>query len=749
MNRRISVHNQPTPHESTGPLDNVVLDLARVWQILLRGWWIIAICAFLGALIAAVVMVRTPPTFSAKAQIMLGQANRADDTLGNLFQELNLDNADIAGEIAIITSGQTLTGVSELLDLAAHPEFNTDLQEEVPPSFVARIVGGLKDGVKALLGGDPAPEPGTGLSSDADDPVSRAAAAGRDQFGAQADYVGTLAAGLKVKQVGSTYLVDIAYASNDRQLAAAVPNAVVDVYLREQLNRKFNASQQVAEGLNSRLEVLRERLEASERALIDYRNRNLAAGFGSQERLEQQLRELSSRLGTATAERAALSSELAEIDALIARGGLTAAAGLFSSGQLENLRSELVTAEQNLSQLSDRFDENSPQITEIGGRIRQLEAAMETEVARLRNDKVNLEAVASAREAALQSQMLTLEQQELRLSERAVTMAQLERELEVNRVTYETFLGKFTETSEVVDLQQADAQVISYAQLPKSPIAPRKKLGVALGLLAGATLGMGLVFFRSIGDSVVSSAAQLRGYMQGAHVVALPRLRGLLSRPDPTSYVLQEPQSALSESIRALRSYLLLSKPAGPSGHTMAIVSCRANAGKSTTSVMLGRSMVQMGKSCVLVETDLRAGNIAKIMNIPFRPDLVDVLQGTATLDEALQPDPHSNMFVLNARTKLKDPAALLMSARMADLVKRLEEKFDVVIFDTAPLLSISDAVPLVGMADNVVLLAREGETTTTELDNALRLLRSSSANLTCCALSLASKQKNESFEYY
>ncbi|MCL6285642.1 polysaccharide biosynthesis tyrosine autokinase [Ruegeria sp. 2012CJ41-6] len=750
MNRHALDPGPLRPWETSGSSTDIQLDFARVLQIIRKGWWIIALGAFLGALFAAVMVLRATPTFTATAQIMLGQENRADVTLGNLFQELNLDNADIAGEIAIITSGQILKDVSEQLDLVSRPEFNPALKEPQPePSLAARLSGLVKDKIKAVLGGDTSAsgDQGGTDSAPSTDPVVRAAAAVREQFGEQADYVGALAAGLRVRQVGSTYLVDVSYSSSDRQLAAAVPNVVVDSYLREQLNRKFRAIQRVTAGLDSRLGSLRDRLEASERAVIDYRNQNLADGFGTQERLDQQLRELSSRLGAARAEQVSLASELSEIDTLMESGGAAAAAGLFSSDLLNNLRGEIATIEQRRSQLNNRFGADSSQVRAATEEIDRLQDALATEIARLRNDKVNLEMVARARETALRQQMRALEQQELELSGRAVTMAQLERELAANRVTYETFLGKFTETSEVVDLQEADAQVIAYAKPPASPVAPRRKLGVALGLIAGAALGLGVVFARSIGDNAVSSVTQLRSLVQDAHVQTLPRLRGLLRRPDPMGYVLQAPHSALSESVRSLRGHLLLSAP--DDRQSVAMISCGPDAGKTTTSVMLGRSMAQMGKSCILVETDLRRGNVGKMMHMPSRPDIVDVLTGSVTLEEALQPDPHSNMFVLSARTKIKDPAALLMSPQMTQLITRLEEMFEIIIFDTPPLLSTADAVPLIGIADNVVLLVPEGQTTTSELENGMRLLRNASAKLSCAVLSMAREQKGEGYGYY
>ncbi|MEY8800920.1 GumC family protein [Leisingera sp. XS_AS12] len=742
MNRRIT---SPAALRPGGMAGDPEFTVAQLLSILRRGWWIIVMGAFLGTLAAAALVLRATPVFTAKAQIMLGQQNRADDTLGNLFQEFNMDNADIFGEIAIITSGKILTKVSEDLELGGHPLFNPELRGTTPQPPWQQAAEQAEEWVKNLLGGTD-----SGSTAPATEgkptPISRAAAAGQEQYGTQADFIGTLARNLSVVQVGNSYLVDISFTSSDPELAAAVPNTVADVYLHEQLNRKFEAVQRVTTGLNDRLAVLRQRLEEAEWAVVEFRNQNLAAGLGSQERLDQQLRELSSHLSTISAERALISSELSEINALIKSGGATAAAGLFDSPLLDELRSSIASLEQRRSQLSERFGENSPQVSEAADSMARLKTALETEVLRLRGNKANLETVALAKEAALQSQLLNLEQKNLTLSERAVTMAQLERELTANRVTYEAFLGKFTETSEVTELQEADAQVISYAQLPVSPVAPRKKLSAALGFLAGAVLGMGLVLARAYSKDIVTSDSRLRSLMPEAHILVMPRLRSFLRRLEPSAFVLREPQSMLSEAVRSLRSYLVHSGPG--TGHAVSVVSCNRDSGKTTTCIMLGRSTAQMGKSCVLVEADMRKGNAGKILGLPTRPDLVDVLTGAAALDDALQPDTQSGLLLLNARAHLKDPAALLMSNQMADLVASLKEQFDMVIFDTPPLLALADAVPLLRMSDSVVLLVREGHTTSDELNNGLRILHDASAPPTCSVLSMSTAQNGQDYGY-
>ena len=396
----------------------------------------------------------------------------------------------------------------------------------------------------------------------------------------------------------------------------------------------------MTEGLEARLNAMRGRLEASERAVIEYRNSNLLDGFGGQRQLDQQLADLSRRVGETASEQAELASDLDGIDALISNRGAVAAAGLFQSDLIERLQSQIIELRQREALLLEGFSKDSLQVSNISDEIARTESVIAAEVQRLRDNQAARVGLAAARVETLRQQLTDLENRAITQAERDVLMAQFERDYEAERAVYTTFLDKFTQTSEVASLQEGDAQIITYADPPPAPIAPKKKMAVALGGIAGTFSGIGLVFLRRLSDRSIGSSAQLSTLTGGA-VFTQPRPLGFpLSRTTPLTAASTDPRGPLSESIRSLRSHLMLSVARErDGGKVVSFVSTRSGCGKTTSAILLARSFSQMGMSCVLVEADLRRSMIADMLGLSPRPDLVDLLKDEASWDQALQKD--------------------------------------------------------------------------------------------------------------
>jgi len=716
------------------------IDFGQVVRIIRRGWWLPTILGFVGALVAAVLVLQVEPTFRANARLLMGNQTQNEGALGALLQDLALDDDRISGEIAIMHSARILRKVSERLDLAAVPDFNPALRPASgEPGPINRLSDGAVDLLKRVLGmstdsvpGDPAEGQ---ANAESGDPVADAALAGRRALGTQADFVGGLRGRLRISQVGNSHLVDIAFVSSDRRLAAAIPNAVAEVYVEDQLLRKFEALRSVTSSLNDRLGDMRARLEKTERAVIDYRNGIIEAGFGGQTRLDQQLADLAQRVGVASAEHSELRSQLETIDALIAREGAVAAAGVFESQIIDQTRVDLAQLDRRRTELLDRFGESARQVQDVIAEARRLEALIAAEVERQRNDLANRVELARVRAETLRAKLEELEQLSIEKSEREVRLIQLEREQAAALTTYESFLDKFTETSEATDLQQRDAQIVDYADPPAAPIAPNKKLSVALGGIAGGALGLGLVFFRSFADRRVRSLHGLRAAIGGVQLFALPRVRSGLRRADPLAGNQRRRVVPLAEVVRTLRSVLVLSS-ASSERMVVTLVSPGAGAGKTTTSIMLARSITQMGMSCVIVDADLQAGNVASRIGLAPKHSMLTILKEQVTLDDALLTDPGSDVRVLSCLPGLQDPAGVLLSRRMRDLIEELAGSFDVVIVDTAPLLAGSDAIPMAKVADRVILLARYG-TPAEDIENSLETLSGVGVGVRCGVLTM------------
>ncbi|MCP1169292.1 GumC family protein [Limimaricola litoreus] len=684
---------------------DIALDFGEIFNILRRGWWIIAAAGFIGTLIAVILVLQVPPSYTASAKLLLGQKGRVDDSMGTIFPDLKLDDAAVSGEIAILTSGRMLAQVSEALDLRNRPEFN-----KAPDSSSPNIVDAATDWAVGLIKGaiGPASSPGTVSSSPSDVPsssnVETAALTGRTTLGEQAEYVGQLSTGLRVSQEGRSNLLNIRYISENRLLAAAIPNALVDIYLEDQLNRRFGILSRMTSGLEVRLETMRRRLEDAERAVIEIRNENLADGFGDRMQLERQISELSIRLGAVTAEYAEQVSELSGIDAMIAENGPLSTVGLFTSPMIDGLQATLSELRERASRLRSEFNGATPSLVSVRAEIKRLETDLSEEIMRIRDDRARMVQLAAGRRAAIQGELRALERQAIAQADREVRLAQLEREQDAARLVYETFLDRFTETREIVDIDETGAEIIDYAAPPASPFSPNKKLSAALGGIAGVSLGIGLVFLLHLSRNRTTSMEELQRLLPAFTVLSMPRLKRLFGRSNPLIVALRDKPSPFSEAVRSLRTAVLLASPT-KSPLVVSVVSPLAGAGKTTTAINLARSVSRMGRSCILIDADLRRGDIARHMGLRSPFALNDLLEDDSDLAAAVRRDPETNLCVITARHGARDPSGALLGNGLQRLVGKLKKHFEVIIIDTAPLLKVSDTQPILHLTDTLVMV--------------------------------------------
>lgn len=698
-------------HPPDGDDAGLVLNIDEIVRIIRRQLWLIVACVLVVAAASGFAVSRITPTYNATAQLTLGQQNRALDTLGNLFEGINLSNQIIAGEIAAIQSGQMLARVSERLSLANRSEFNPALREEPPGmslSPVAAAKGFLKATIDRLRGGDAAPEAKQGEAEEdaPPDPLIVAAEAEKTVQGAQARFVSALRRGLTVRQVGNSFLIDVTYTSTDPVIAAGVANTVVDVYIRSQLEGKLEASRRLAAGLDNRLGALKARLEASERAVLQFRAELIGSEVDSPERFEQQLSELTSRLSEVRGAYVEATAALAQVDLLEEREGVVAAVGVLDSQLIDGLRAELAKLRQDQERLTARFGADSARSESVAEQIALIESEMKRELQRLRDDLANQAAIAQTQMASLRDSLQLIERRSLDAASELVTLDQLEREVDANRIVYENFLRTYTQTTEIVGLQEADARVISYATPPSNPSAPRPVLSMALGVVAGGMIGLGLAFLRELVNTSISSAEQLRAKTGLPVLASMPEARrSILRRTGPLDEIVKRPGSQLAEEARRLRNLLTIN--AARSARTVAVVSCLPGEGRTTTAMLLAHAGARAGWSCLVVDTNLRRASPLGTTGGGEGPDLVSVLTEGAALDEALRLDPSLNVHVLAARRGAEDPSSLITSTAMKTVVADLRARFDLVVLDAPPVFLLSDGLAAAKLADTVLFVVR------------------------------------------
>jgi succinoglycan biosynthesis transport protein ExoP len=209
------------------------------------------------------------------------------------------------------------------------------------------------------------------------------------------------------------------------------------------------------------------------------------------------------------------------------------------------------------------------------------------------------------------------------------------------------------------------------------------------------------------------------------------------------------PQSQMAESYRALRTSLLLSNLGAPPKVIM-VTSALPQEGKTTTSINTAVVLAQKGVRVLLIDADLRRPSIHKTLGMGPRSGLSNVLTGSTTIDQAItRTSILPNLFILPAGTPPPNPAELLASSNMRDILTQLRDQYDHIVVDTPPSLSVTDAVVLSQRADAVVLVIRSGQTTKQSLRRARDLLAQVNAKVVGVLLNAVDLSSPDYYYYY
>lgn len=704
--RRLPGRVDPEPPATT-------LDFGQIFGILRRRLWLILLCILAALIVAGVILARTTPLYTASAQLKLDQQEQINRSFRDLVTDFDMDSKVIAGEIAVIESARLLTRVVDTLGLDADPEFNPALRE---PSRLDAAVSAVKGWVKSLVELEP--------QSAAPIPDSIAAAASRQAatLGEHGAVVGNLRSRISASQLGTAYIVNVAVTSEDPRKAAAIANTVVDAYLHEQLESKFATMRRVSNWLSGRMGDMRARLEESEAAVQAFMAREIGADGETVGLLEQQISEMTTMLVAARSDHAEALARNEILRRFVEASGAGAAASILASPILEANRAQLLALRNEEARILDRFGGDSAKLKPLGREIEALQAENAVEVDRVLIESDDTVSVAAARIELLDRALRDLRERALDLGRRQLELRQLEREAESNQVIYEKFLATFKESRELLDLQTADAKVISYADVPSGKSSPRIKVSLILALAAGTFAGIGIAFLLELTNRGFRSVSELASRTGVPVFGSLSRTKGNgLFRRDPVATMLRDARSQVAEEARALRTFIQMSGT--PRRGVICFSSSLPGEGHTDAAILTALSFSQMGLSCVVVDADLRERPVARRLGRSGLPDIVAVLRGEALPENAVAASEHTGLCYLPAETPVADPTALLLSGAMEALLDWLRQHFDIVLLNTPPVLSAADGLTLMDRADLTLLAVRWQGTPADALAQALDLV--------------------------
>ncbi|MCD4526677.1 polysaccharide biosynthesis tyrosine autokinase [Nocardioides sp. cx-173] len=281
------------------------------------------------------------------------------------------------------------------------------------------------------------------------------------------------------------------------------------------------------------------------------------------------------------------------------------------------------------------------------------------------------------------------------------------------------------------------------AEVPVKPSSPRVLVDLLLGAVAGLALGLMGAVLRHHLDTRVKTQDGVRALTDMSPLGATLYERSAAKRP----LVALDWRSSSAERYRTIRTALKFATVDRELRH-FAVTSSAAGEGKTTVACNLAISWAQSGASVCLVEADLRRPGVSRFLGIDGSLGLSDVVVGESRLDDVLVPWNQALLTVLPAGSLPPDPAALLGSSAMATLVETLHGRFDVVIYDSPPLLSVTDGVVLGHQMDGVVLVMRAFSTRPEHVRSSIERLRNARVDLLGTVLTRERSRRGGEHDY-
>jgi succinoglycan biosynthesis transport protein ExoP len=678
--------------------------------------------------LVTLVLFQLTPRYRAESLVLIAPPKaRVLDQTKSIITGLPWDQDRINSEIAVITARQLVERLVKKADLVKDPEFNVKLREK----------RGIVGWVRSRL-----------LSSDS----SLAGRTREEQERIQmAKVVAELQKHISVSARFQSRVIAISVTSTDAEKSSELTNQLVELYMVEQLEAKFEALQRASKWLGSRIATLRAAVDRSERAVAAYRQKyGLIEGKDKETGAASRITNLNSQLVIARVKRAEAEARLEALKkAIKSRGGVGSIAAVQSSSLIQQLRVRESLVIGKLAELNAEYGRKHPKIIAARAELADLRSKIRQEVlkivARVRNEVL----VARASERTLEESLEAVQASAAKVNKASVGLRVLEREAEANRALLKALLARLKETSSQGAIQSADARVISRAVIPTTPYFPKEVLLITVAFGISLVIGVSLAVALEHLDSGFRSADQIEHLTSYSAIGLVPSLEGKFSKKKGgiATYLDQNPLSQYAEAIRNVHVSLALSNVDNPP-RLILVTSAMSGEGKSTTAYAIARAAASAGKKAILVDCDMRNPTAHALVDLDQRPGLVDILSAKSSLEETIRSGHVANLSILPAGDHPPNPSDLLLSERMKWLTGQLKEKYDLIVLDSPPVMAVSDPRVLAPQADAVLFLVRWAKTKRENVVHAIKQLAEDGARIAGVVVTQVNVKKHAEYEY-
>lgn len=687
-------------------------------RILRRHLRLIALVLFGAVALVGAYILLAKPNYTATATIQVASDEQSSEDSGAAGPARPLDEQRIVTQIELLNSMTLARAVVKKFNLVQDPEFS------VPHRSIRRRLGLLP--------------PHDGMDPDDALAVREAAVIAR------------LAQHVTIARVGTTHLITITARTHDAGKSMRIANAFASLHIDRIRREQAQVTARSLSALEAQVDDLRRRATLGERAAASYGRSQSLIGSPGQAADPAAVDWLAGQLATARTSRAEAQARMNQFSS--DTGTSAGLSSVNTTPLLNELRVQHAGIEKRLAELQAQFGPAYPEVIALRAQRDDLTARIADERRRVDRGLAADVRVANAREGQLASEAAAVRSQALHARDAGVGFGDIQSGAQTLRSQYVAQLARLQEMRARHDTMSLDAAIAVKALLPTAPSDPKPLPLLAVAIVGGLVLGaIAAVVVEQIDDRI-RTGGDIRQILGVRTLGMIPEL----SRNDaavPIQRLLAgNPTSAFSETARSL--YLSLVPNPGAAPTCLVVTSPLPGEGKTTIAASIAAAAAMMGSPAIVIDLDLRRPAISRAMQLRAGDlDLVDYLNGRATLDQIIVTDPEAGGIAMAAINRAPaDPGRYINYPLIAPLIASLLERYQLVVVNAPPVLPVSDARTLADLADATLLVVRWRRTTRVALRVAGELL---SGKITAAVLNRvdyrrhAADARGDQLQYY
>ena len=728
MSQKLSLELLSDSAGSSSSSDKLFTDIKSAIQLAVRRILVIGITAAVVFGVIAYITLTQTPIYKSTATVIVDSRQTNVIDLGAVISGAALNTPVIDTEVKVMGSRSLMERVAADQNLVEEVEFNPSLIPPKPPGFLSSVF--------------------SGFSGDSEEEVIPPTE--EEIFGS---VVSRLMSKVSVSRVGTTYLIDVTVSSTSPDMAARLANAIAEQYGVEQLEAKLEATERATRWLSDRVEALQSEVTAKETLVEQFRSASGLLAAQGATLTESNIALLQRQKVELEADLSRLSSRYNSMRRQIDSGvGVDVLGEVLDSPVIAQLKTQLAEAQRKVAEFESRYGPRYPALFAARNEVDDYTRQIDNEIRRItENLRVEVE-VAQDQIRRLDQRIGASRASLVQNNNSQVRLNDLERDAEASRLILEEFIQRFKQTREQDELVQPDARVLSRASAPKSPASPRKLLNFIIGMLLGGIMGVGLALILEMFDSKIGSLEEIERKFGVPGLGTVPfiktlRILGFGSKP-PGDFLISNPLSAYAESMRFLRASIAIAQ-IEDDAKTVTIASSLPNEGKTSLTLSLGRMSALSGDPTLVIDGDFRRRQLTQTAGLKPEFGLVEHLMGQCDIEDAIYKDQYTNLDLLALTPDGMNIHDMFASRGFDELMKRLRERYALILIDTGPILLMAEAGIIASKTDKTLMVVRWRHSRRAAVRRAMEVLRSMKADVLGITLNMVdlSKKRHHSEE--